>query len=118
MLWFMLLPFEVHNGPHRGEKPSLCLNESLGPGLSPAALPLAQCLGADSKQHDRCSATAVRVTAGRACRAVTSVARLPCPYLGRCLQNDLLVQQLHHHFHVALLGGQVQGVQPILEEAR
>lgn len=48
---------------------------------------------------------------------MTSVARLPCPYLGRCLQNDLLVQQLHHHFHMALLGGQVQGIQPILEEA-
>lgn len=50
------------------------------------------------------------------CRAVTSVARLPCPYLCCCLQNYLLVQQLHHHFHMALLGGQVQGVQPILEE--
>lgn len=44
--------------------------------------------------------------------------RLPCSHLGRCLQNDLLVQQLHHHFHVALLGGQVQGIQPILEGAK
>lgn len=126
MLWFMLLPFEVHNGPHRGEappthleKPSLSLNQSLVPGLSPAALPLAQSLwGLTANSMIAAQLLLVCVTAMRGCRAVTSVARLPCPYLGRCLQNYLLVQQLHHHFHVALLGGQVQGVQPILEEAK
>lgn len=75
-------------------------------------------LGADSKQHDHAQLLLVCLAAIAGCRAVASVARLPCPYLGRCLQNYLLVQQLHDHFHVALLGGQMQGVQPVLEEAK
>lgn len=81
------------------------------PGPIPAPPPPAQPLqGLRANGVIHCSATLVCLPAMAGCRAVTNVTRLPCPHLGRCLQNDLLVQQLHHHFHVALLGGQVQGV--------
>lgn len=44
--------------------------------------------------------------------------RGPAAYLGRRLQNDLFVQQLDYHLHMAFFGSQVQAVESILWRVR